>query len=318
MLRGVPPPTVARKVVVGKNGRLFLDYDTNQIMAQQTGVLRFEPEELDRWRTLLEERTAWLAERGACYLFLVVPDAASVFPADLPDDLRPVATRPLVQLQEHLRASGSPAELLYPLEQLQSDGRHETYPKTETHWTEWGAFLAYRMLVERLLGRVALREVTDRDIVVTERLLPGDLGVQVEPPAKSLHAYVEMRHPPAARFVSDNRIMNRGRRIEYECEAAPDVCCLVLGDSYANRFAHVLAESFRRLVIGSTPTVDRDLVEEVRPQVVIQESAERFLIRAPDDVRDPTLRRWEAMKRDQGKVWGPRATRGNRVSSSLG
>ena len=38
--RGVPPD-VPRKVVAGRNGRLFLDYDTNQIMDQHMGLVRF-------------------------------------------------------------------------------------------------------------------------------------------------------------------------------------------------------------------------------------------------------------------------------------
>jgi SGNH hydrolase-like domain, acetyltransferase AlgX len=316
LLRGVPPQDVPRKVVVGRNGRLFLDYDTNQIMAQHTGLLRFTPRELERWRALLEERIAWLVNRGAHYLFLVVPDAAAVFPDDLPDDVRPLADRPLVQLMDHLRDTESRAALLYPLPELARERRHVTYPKTETHWSGWGAFVAYRALIERLAARVPVRAIGPDQVVVHEDVREGDLGSKLDPPAQSEHAFVSVRDP-RARFVSDNRIMNRGRRLEWACDDAPNVCCLVLCDSYAASFAHVLAESFRRVVLAYVPTLDRTLVEEVRPQVVVQEMAERFLIAVPDDMRDPGLSQWESTKRAQGKVYGPRTGPGISVQSAV-
>ena len=315
MLRGVPPPNVPRKVVAGKHGRLFLDYDTNQIMAQHTGRLRFSPADLEAWRTQLEARIEWLAARGAHYVFVVAPDVAAVFPEDLPEHVRPVADRPLVQLMQHLEDTGSPAEILYPRDVLAGGSRHVTYPKTETHWSEWGAFLVYRAIFARLLGVVPMREISEREVVVHENTLEGDLGSTLDPPASSAHAFVDVRGVPQARFVADNRVENRGRRIEYSCRMAPDVCCLLLGDSYAARFVHVLAESFRRVVFAYVPTLDRALVEEVQPDVVIHEMAERFLISVPDDAGAMTHAQWEAAKQAQGRVLAPKRYFGNRVES---
>jgi hypothetical protein len=314
--RGVPPHDVPRKVVAGRNGRLFLDYDTNQIMDQYVGLVRFAPRELEHWRALLEERITWLAERDANYVFLVVPDPAAVLPDDLPETVRPVADRPLVQLVDHLRATESQATLLYPLPELAREFRHVTYPKTETHWSEWGAFVAYSALIERLAARVPVRAIGPDQVAVTEDVCKGDLGSKLDPPAQSEHAFVAVRNP-RARFVSDNRIMNRGRRLEWACDDAPDVCCLVLCDSYAASFAHVLAESFRRVVLAYVPKLDRTMVEEVRPQVVVQEMAERFMIEVPDDMRDPGLAEWEATKRAKGKVYGPRTEPGIHVQSAV-
>src|SRR5687768_14586931 len=106
-------------------------------MAQHTGRLRFAPADLEAWRTQLEARVDWLSSRDAHYLFVVAPDVAAVFCGDLPDHVRPVAERPLVQLMQHLEETGSAAEILYPRDLLANDSRHVTYPKTETHWSEW-------------------------------------------------------------------------------------------------------------------------------------------------------------------------------------
>ena len=51
------------KVVEGRDGRLFLANDANRVLAQHSGELRFDEDQLRGWRELLETRTAWLARR---------------------------------------------------------------------------------------------------------------------------------------------------------------------------------------------------------------------------------------------------------------
>ena len=44
----------------GRNGRLFLDNDTNLVIAQHRGQLRFSDAQLRQWRFVLETRVAKL------------------------------------------------------------------------------------------------------------------------------------------------------------------------------------------------------------------------------------------------------------------
>ncbi len=54
------------KVTRGRDGWLFLDGDTNEVMRQQRGELLFSDEQLDKWRSLLEARTEWLGQARSC------------------------------------------------------------------------------------------------------------------------------------------------------------------------------------------------------------------------------------------------------------
>ena len=85
----------------------------------------------------------------------------AVYPEYLPDDVVTVAERPVLQLIEYLREQGSKAEIIYPLDELVAHKQHDlVYIKTDSHWNELGAFVAYK----RLMRDMSQRSATVRDI----------------------------------------------------------------------------------------------------------------------------------------------------------
>jgi alginate O-acetyltransferase complex protein AlgJ len=288
------------KVVQGKDGWLFLDKDSNRIIAQHSGELQLSGEQLEQWRLLLEQRIRWLGERGIGFVFLVPPNPHSVHPEKLPDGVASAPRRPVHQLIDYLDRKDSPARVVYPLEDLVREKHRHVYQSTATHWSELGAFVAYRSLLAELDG-VEVRRLSEHDLVLSEEQKSGDLGNKVQPTVRSTLARAAVREP-RARLVADNKVANKGRRRDYECEAAPDVTCLVLGDSYSYRMLPFLAESFGRLVFAFLPNLDRELVERERPDVVVFVLNERFLIYPPVDEGAMSLAEWEAQKRAEGKL----------------
>jgi len=290
------------KVIRGKDGWLFLAYDRSRTLDQHAGRLRLSDKELEQWRKVLEDRSAWLRERNTPFLFLVAPNTHSVYPEQLPDGVPSLSEQRCVrQLLAHLEATRSPAEVLYPLDELMA--ARAVRPvcfSAGAHWNGWGAFVAYRILVERLraLG-VPARAVSDNEISFVEEDMLGELAFKAGLGTRKQYV---ARLPTSARLVSDNCITNRGEQLVLECNDAPPVRCLVLGDSYARSLLRFMAETFGRVVFGWVPCLDRDLVERERPDVVIMVLTERWLIQAPDDSSDHSLEAWEARKRAGGEV----------------
>jgi hypothetical protein len=305
------------KVVRGKDGWLFLDNDSNFVMRQFAGELPFSEEQLRGWRQVLKARAAWLQKRGVPYRMLVAPEAHAVFPEKLPDGSGDGGRRPVLQLLEYLEAGGSDASFIYPIEALRREKHRCIYAKTETHWTELGAFIAYRELMKEIASdlEVPIPTLGEDDMHASEWEWTGDLGAKVTPVQSSTIVLLDVRKP-AATFEFDNRIFNRGRRIEYRCGTAPDVTCLVFGDSFAHLLLPYLAEGFRRLVFAHLPTLDHALVEEEEPDLVVSIVSERFLARVPDDVGAPTLEQVAEEKRAAGQVLADRPWEGNRVEST--
>lgn len=291
----LPPSLDDGKVVEGRDGRLFVANDGNRVLDQHTGRLLFDAAQLRHWRHLLETRTAWLARRGAAHRFLIPPDAHAVYPDMLPPRIEPAARRPVHQIIDDLREHDSYACVLYPLEAVAAGRDRHAFPRTGSHWSSLGAFLAYRALAEDLAGDVGLAMPALEDWEVVETEVPGDLGAKLDPPAASTWVHLEARRPDA-RIVADNRVRNAGRRIDFEGGKGGGGSCFVYGESFGVRMLPFMAESFRRLTYVHMTTLDFDLVRELQPDVVVGVLAERACIVPPVDVGAQTQRELEARK----------------------
>ena len=304
------------KVLRGETGRLFLDNDTNDVLSQHSGALRFSQSQLRQWRFVLETRIAWLEKLGAEHHFVVAPNAHSVYDDELPDIHAMSDRRPILQLVDFLADQHSFASIIYPLDDLVAQRERQVFGRTETHWSELGAFFAYRRLVSGIGADCPMRAISEEDlhIYVTEKAYVGDLGSKVVPNESSPLLFVDVR-ASAAELVSDNRVMNQGRRIQYRCPDAPDVKCLVYGDSFSIQMLPYLAETFGETVFAHIPTLDYDLVEREQPGIVIFVMNERFLISVPNDLGAPTLDELAAEKEAAGRIYPPRTWTGTRIDS---
>ena len=90
------------------------------------------------------------------------------------------------------------------------------------------------------------------------------------------------------------------------CSGSPDTTCLLLGDSYCAQLTKWMAESFGRLVVSQSPTLDPELLDAAQPDLFVTAIAERFLISPPTGQPSPTLRERERRKRELSAVRPPR------------
>ncbi len=89
---------------------------------------------------------------------------------------------------------------------------------------------------------------------------------------------------PAGKLDFDNRIPNRGRtRVFVKSGRTTLPRCVMFGDSFGGNLLPFLKESFSTLVYVYGKTFDRELIEAYRPDVVLSEFVERFLIDPPVD-----------------------------------
>ena len=214
---------------------------------------------------------------------MIAPNAHAVYPEDLPDGVATAAHRPVHQLLELLASRDASTKVLYPLDELLAEkAKREVYPRTNTHWNEYGALVAYTRLAEELAGDVPMRTMAEDDFLFVSGRFRGDLGVKRRCSRGSNHVIAIARYP-AARLVEDNQVLNTGSRLVVECTAAPPGTCLVFGDSYSLGLLPFLAESFRRVVVATHPAVDWEVVHEEQPSVVVTVMAERFLVDRQDE-----------------------------------
>ena len=307
----LPAPAADQKVLRGKDGWLFLAHDSNDVLGQHAGTRLLTDLQVQQWQDLLEARTAWLSVEGIPYAFLIAPDPHAVYADMLPEGVPVGKTRPVLQVLEHLEQRESWAPVLYPLSALVEKRDEIVFPKTGTHWTEYGAYLAYRELMAMLTENLPVRTLSRRDLHLSYEERAGDLGHRFDPPIRDRYVYVDVIDS-GVRLVHDNRVRNRGRLVEFASDAPNGLTCLVFGDSYAVRMVPLIAESFKRTFWAHTH-FDYELVRELRPDAVVTVACERFLIVVQSDA-GPGIRRLEAQKRTAGDMMEPRNTESLRIN----
>jgi alginate O-acetyltransferase complex protein AlgJ len=297
------------KFVHGADGWLFLANDANDVLGQHAGQCRLSAEALERWHATLEERIDFLSRMGVPYFFLVAPDTHAVYSEKLPPSFEPADQRPIHQLMRHLTGRGSRARLIYPLDELRAaKAEGLVCTPVDTHWTDYGAFVAYTRLFDEIEATVPVRRLSERDVQIVDTEAYGDLGFK----AGRTGPTATVRFTQTARLVSDNLVESTGSYVVTECPDAPPTRCVFVADSYGTELARFMGESFERLAFIQAPTLDRAVIERERPDVVVSLMAERFMIVPPDDREAPSLADRERAKRDGGRVrptvalWEPR------------
>jgi len=290
---GVSP---APKLIVGKSGWLF--FGDRQAIAHYRGIDPLSDRELARWQSVLEQRRDWLAEQGIAYLVVLVPDKHEMYAEYMPDSLPRSGDRhPLDQLVRYLdgHSDVEVLDLRPPL--LAAKQRERVYHKTDSHWNDRGAYVAYRAIHERLQRLLpALAGVPPARAAAASHVEPGlglahIVGLEDVYPEEVLEARliaprasIKPEHQPGY----DERV----RTLQPIAHGVPDAAlprAVVFRDSFANALVPYLSEDFSRVLYVWNRDVDPRVVAIERPDVVIQEIVGRFLGRRPrgiDEVRE--------------------------------
>jgi alginate O-acetyltransferase complex protein AlgJ len=278
------------KVLVGEDGWLFLQNDSNDVIGQHTGRVSLSKRQRNDWSALIRGRMELAGECGCIWLCSIVPDKEAVYPEFLPPHVTPAQRRPVHDILDI--AAGLRAPLTYPLKELRAakndpraamTGGLPVYSPTGTHWTKVGAFVVYEATCRALQDAgVDVSMLSWNAIGFRPFTEQGDLGEKLEPPRTGPNVRARVRQR-GSRVVFDNRVIGHGMTMVFERDDGAGARAVVFGESFTNGLVIFLRESFRRLVFVWTSTMPREILEQERPDVVLSYPTERFLIRVPDD-----------------------------------
>ncbi len=307
-------------VAVGDEGWLFLKKGTN-VVASQYG-LEADPGEAKSaaWANLLLERRGRLEHSGARYVHLGAPDKLTIYGDKLGFPERGLG--PLGRLSQYLGRAGCEAPLLDPIPAFEAAKLGtKLYWQTDTHWTPWGCFLAYRLLCERLQIEPVV-DLLDRPFQETEGVL--DLGSRFRPPIRErVRRYrfaVNSRRVGANELVlyKEEKGLENAVGLHVGCEvhyrndhpSAVPASVVLFGDSFAeyrpSLLTGMLAETFRELRFVWSAAMDMDYIGRVKPDIVISELAERFMPTIPGDQL-----KLEQFAKERIRSYEPEAAPGN-------
>ncbi|MDH5526402.1 MAG: hypothetical protein OEY97_03750 [Nitrospirota bacterium] len=327
------------QAVVGRDGWHF--YAHEAAMRGYRRQFPFTTEQLIRWQHTLEARRDWLAERGIQYLFVVVPDKATVYGEFMPARItRQDNPTRLDQFLAHMAAHSSvPVLDLRPALLAAKGGDTPLYRKTDSHWNEYGGFVGYRELMRRvgaMVGAPPPHALTD--FRVATETVPGgglaglyDLNASLTEPVPRLTPNFAPCPParPVA-FEGDFTWYTGRGPLRTRCDREGLPRAVFFRDSFADALLPFVGDHFAEAVYIVNPFM-REIMEQIlagrnmaqAPDLVIEQVVQRklYMLEPETDpqVRQAMLRRrfqqdgtqLVAISRPQG--WPVRATREGQV-----
>jgi alginate O-acetyltransferase complex protein AlgJ len=256
----------------------------------------FTADELQTWQRVLEHRQQWLARRGCRYLLFIPPNKETIYPEHLPSFARPYASVPrLDQLVDHLRRLSSVPVLDVRSDLRQASQQERTYFRTDQHWNDRGAFVAYQHLIRELSHWFPTLQPWPRSAFRDTRydLPSGDLA-QMLGQDQGAEEWLNMEPllPRKARICLDVKWPARlpfpplgPFAFETDDDRLPRA--VVFHDSFAIAPVPFLSEHFRHIAYCWHDDFLQEVVVSEHPDVVLQEILERKLnFLKPNDIEE--------------------------------
>src|ERR1051325_218504 len=270
----------SKRVILGRDGWLFQPpYDNS--LDWDRGPRTLSGGDLAQWQRVREARRDWLSERGIRYLFVIAPEKHTIYPEYVPDAFRRMQeVSRLDQLVRYMREHSDVEILDLRQALIEAKARERLYHQTDSHWNDYGAFIGYQAIAGELMKSSAqIQPLKESDYeLVREQSREMDLAAQLG----------------LDDVLTEENLRLRPRRAELEFHLNPDIKYLVsdgketelprlvmFRDSYSNYLIPFLDHHFSRAVYVWNYGFDTSLIETERPQFVIQEVVERYLLNAP-------------------------------------
>lgn len=281
-------------VVVGNQGWLY--YGGQNALESYRATRLFTADELAAWVTVFRERRDWLARRGIPYVLLFAPDKSTIYPEHLPRSItRAGSTTRLDQLVAALNEVEGLA-VVDPRGALREATRQApTWSQTDSHWNAWGAFVASSLLLEQpafaACGAQGPLDLSTYRLETGPTRGLGDLATLLDSPWSFVDDTVRVTPgtPTAVTLRIGPRSPQLVRRLDNPARESGRV--VVLHDSFFLPMLPFFAERFRETTCVAYRDFDAERIEQVRPDVVVQQLVERSLVTLeptnPDAVRVP-------------------------------
>lgn len=271
------------KQVVGKDSILFGMQYINDYLKPNV----FTDNELNKAVNLLNSYQAYFDSVGIKFAVVVAPNKCKVLSKYLPEGLNPIYPEGNVGLlQKALKESKSKVKLLYLGDTLNySNLSPLPYQRYDTHWNDYGAFIGYNYLFNNLkeLHKIPFSKTEKNYQFKLKQISYGDLGrstktfsqgsnlepVYLKQEKIDSFPYPNKIYPePTNFFFKKNyfRVHNSGDT------SKPSI--LIFRDSFSTHLYQYFKQDFNRVAMIWRFDIQYDMVEEMKPDIVILEVVE--------------------------------------------
>lgn len=267
-------------VIMGKDGWLY----TQKYINSYTSKRIFNKTELDSLRKIFIQRSEWLKQRNIKNYMVIIPTKYNVYPEYLPNSVYKL--RLTNEKDQFIECISNIDNLkVNDLEPVLKDWKKKSkirlFQKTDQHWNEYGAFVAYTNIIEELhkdFPEIPLVNSSDfkidslstpgkelaYTILLEDKVTEQDIKVSPVNP-KSIRIKAETEYPVPEKFPYKHSF-----QLEYKTDSTNLPKIMLLRDSYSNSILHLIPESFSRTVFiwdNWCYRLNEDIVKGEKPDI---------------------------------------------------
>lgn len=271
-------------VIFGKNGYLFLAGDNNAVVDQHIGKRSITKKQLQKWECTAKSRYDFFSSINIPFVMQIVPDKHAAYSEYLPFETLPTKKKNVTKVIDLIEGV-VPSLAYYPLQVIEENkAKGLLFHRLDTHWTDKGAYVVYRDFMNRIeeyFKDASLNIIDNPKFEV--KWFGGDLGAMLDLKMSS-QAEIYLDEKASAKEIFNNRVQVTGKISIHENSVVDnDLTILIFGGSSTVNFIKFIKESFNKTIFCWSQNIDYDLVKDIKPNIVLNQTRERFLIRPADD-----------------------------------
>lgn len=252
---------------------------------------------LDKHASTLADRRDWLADLGVRYLFVPVPNKICIYDEYLPDRVQGgKGTSFYEQLTSFLKRDRGLANFIDLFSILRDKKQAgQLYFKTDTHWSNAGALLAFNQIMERCSAWFPeeMGPMREKEVVRKQVSFSGDLALLMHQ-EKTVNEQVDVvsitdpcadrpniRLSPTSQYFQGMDIPASRLPSENGC-SEKKLTALIVHDSFGKPLQRYFNERFRKVIYSQYIKLDKlqELIIRERPDIVLEVWVARNLGRA--------------------------------------
>ncbi|HEV7928471.1 MAG TPA: alginate O-acetyltransferase [Verrucomicrobiae bacterium] len=263
----------------GEQGWLY--WAKEGMVENYTGQAQFTQKDLQSWQKLLEARRDWLAQRGGKYIFVVAPNKETIYPEFLPKwVVKNSQPGKLDEFLAYMRQHSTVPVLDLRPDLIAAKSHGSTYYKTDTHWNNFGAFVAYQRLINALQAQIPDLKPLDLDCFIRKPMVRrgGDLAIcigQEDDMPETEGVDFRPQEPLKPLQSMQHHIQDRQSAIIVTQNPATRGKVILFRDSFADAWIPFVGYHFNQAIYLGHREWDRAMLERERPDLVIDEIVER-------------------------------------------
>lgn len=275
-------------VELGKDGWMYYTQDRNlKIASGEYVLLQKELESILKQQQRINDK---LKSQGIEYVLVLPPSKVSIYPEYIRSGDYQVRETPVDQLAQYIQTHSDIKVI--PLKQalLEAKKEGQVFFKTDTHWTQYGAYMAYREIIKKL-NEFGLIDDAPEEVIFEPSEYQGEMGglmgnSKLVPPEKTTISVILEKD---ARRVEEGELYQSFHNIlkQYNVykpcylyeNAKKDNTLLMYGDSMFGTWnaTELLAEHFNTMAYVWGGDIQQEYIDILKPKVVIYEITERYL-----------------------------------------